>query len=26
MMAAVHAPPPPDGVFRSSTTINFSLH
>jgi protein TonB len=26
MMAAVHAPPPPGGVFRSSTTINFSLH
>jgi protein TonB len=26
MMAAVHAPPPPDGVFRSSTTVNFSLH
>ena len=26
MMAAVHAPPPPGGVFRSSTTVNFSLH
>ncbi|WP_294534216.1 TonB family protein [uncultured Rhodoblastus sp.] len=26
MMAAVHAPPPPGGVFRSSTNINFSLH
>jgi protein TonB len=26
MMAAVHAPPPPGGVFRSSTNVNFSLH
>lgn len=25
MMAAVRAPPPPGGIFRSSTTINFSL-
>ncbi len=25
IMAAVHAPPPPGGIFRSSTTINFSL-
>ena len=25
MMAAVRAPPPPGGVYRASTTVNFSL-